>query len=145
MSGAPIMFKGQHLINLILGLVIVFLIYYLCKSQSSNIFWSLVLISFLVGVLLIIPIGGADMPVVISMLNSYSGWAAAGIGFTLENTALIITGALVGSSGAILSYIMCKGMNRSFFNVILGGWGATDQASSSKTKEQKPVKKWKCR
>ena len=140
MSGAPITFKGQHLINLILGITILFLIYYLCKVQSSNIFWSIVLISFLVGVLLIIPIGGADMPVVISMLNSYSGWAAAGIGFTLENTALIITGALVGSSGAILSYIMCKGMNRSFFNVILGGWGATDQTSNSQNKEQKPVK-----
>ncbi|MDA9723142.1 NAD(P)(+) transhydrogenase (Re/Si-specific) subunit beta [Candidatus Pelagibacter sp.] len=141
MSGAPITFSGQHIINLILGLSILFLIYYLCISQSSNIFWTLVVISFLVGVLLIIPIGGADMPVVISMLNSYSGWAAAGIGFTLENTALIITGALVGSSGAILSYIMCKGMNRSFFNVILGGWGATDdQASDLKSKEQKPVK-----
>ena len=140
MSGAPITFSGQHIINLILGLSILFLIYYLCISQSSNIFWTLVVISFLVGVLLIIPIGGADMPVVISMLNSYSGWAAAGIGFTLENTALIITGALVGSSGAILSYIMCKGMNRSFFNVILGGWGATDQASDIKSKEQKPVK-----
>ena len=95
MSGAPITFKGQHLINLILGLGIILLIYYLCISQSSNIFWSIVIISFLVGVLLIIPIGGADMPVVISMLNSYSGWAAAGIGFTLENTALIITGHLL--------------------------------------------------
>ena len=141
MSGAPITFKFQHLINLILGLSIIFLIFYLCISQSSTIFWSIVLISFIVGVLLIIPIGGADMPVVISMLNSYSGWAAAGIGFTLENTALIITGALVGSSGAILSYIMCKGMNRSFFNVILGGWGANDQSSAgSENKEQKPVK-----
>ena len=140
MSGSPITFKGQHIINLLLGLSILFLIYYLCTTQSSNIFWSIVAISFIVGVLLIIPIGGADMPVVISMLNSYSGWAAAGIGFTLENSALIITGALVGSSGAILSYIMCKGMNRSFFNVILGGWGATDQTSSSQDKEQKPVK-----
>ncbi len=140
MSGSPITFKGQHLINLILGVTIVTLIFYLCLSQSSNIFWSIVVVSFLVGILLIIPIGGADMPVVISMLNSYSGWAAAGIGFTLENTALIITGALVGSSGAILSYIMCKGMNRSFFNVILGGWGATEQSSNAQTKEQKPVK-----
>ena len=140
MSGAPITFKGQHFINLILGISILILIFYLCKTQSDNLFWSIVIISFLVGILLIIPIGGADMPVVISMLNSYSGWAAAGIGFTLENTALIITGALVGSSGAILSYIMCKGMNRSFFNVILGGWGATDSASNEKTKEQKPVK-----
>ncbi len=140
MSGSPITFKGQHLLNLSLGILILFLIYYLCVSQSSSTFWTLVAVSFLVGVLLIIPIGGADMPVVISMLNSYSGWAAAGIGFTLENTALIITGALVGSSGAILSYIMCKGMNRSFFNVILGGWGATDQVSSAQTKEKKPVK-----
>ena len=140
MSGAPITFLGQHFINLVLGLAIVFLIYYLCASQSSNIFWLIISISFIVGILLIIPIGGADMPVVISMLNSYSGWATAGIGFTLENTALIITGALVGSSGAILSYIMCKGMNRSFFNVILGGWGATDQSSKSKNEEQRPVK-----
>ncbi len=140
MSGSPITFIGQHFLNLILGIILVSLIFFLCKTQSNNLFWMVVTISLLVGILLIIPIGGADMPVVISMLNSYSGWAAAGIGFTLENTALIITGALVGSSGAILSYIMCKGMNRSFFNVILGGWGATDQSSSTKSKEQKPVK-----
>ena len=140
MSGSPITFTGQHFINLVLGLLVIVLIILLCRTQSTNLFWSIVIVSFLVGVLLIIPIGGADMPVVISMLNSYSGWAAAGIGFTLENTALIITGALVGSSGAILSYIMCKGMNRSFFNVILGGWGATDQSNLSKEKEQKPVK-----
>ncbi len=140
MSGSPITFKGQHIINLVIGLSVIFLIFYLCQTQSTNIFWSIVLLSFILGVLIIIPIGGADMPVVISMLNSYSGWAAAGIGFTLENTALIITGALVGSSGAILSYIMCKGMNRSFFNVILGGWGATDNGSTLQSKEQKPVK-----
>ncbi|MDC3161060.1 NAD(P)(+) transhydrogenase (Re/Si-specific) subunit beta [Candidatus Pelagibacter sp.] len=141
MSGSPITFFGQHYLNLVLGLVLVGLIFYLCKSQFDTLFWGIIFISLLVGVLLIIPIGGADMPVVISMLNSYSGWAAAGIGFTLENTALIITGALVGSSGAILSYIMCKGMNRSFLNVILGGWGANDQATnSSNNKEQKPVK-----
>ncbi len=141
MSGAPITFKGQHFINALILVSIVFLTYLLCKSQTSNLFWLLIGVSFLIGFLLIIPIGGADMPVVISMLNSYSGWAAAGIGFTLENTALIITGALVGSSGAILSYIMCKGMNRSFFSVILGGFGATDQSTaSSKNKEQRPVK-----
>ena len=140
MSGSPITFKGQHYINLLLGLLIIVLIFYLCNTQLESFFWRLIAISFLLGLLLIIPIGGADMPVVISMLNSYSGWAAAGIGFTLENSALIITGALVGSSGAILSYIMCKGMNRSFFNVILGGFGATDQMLSSKGKEQKPVK-----
>ena len=140
MSGAPITFRGQHYLNLIIGISIIIMIFMLCKTQSENYFWILIIISFVVGFLLIIPIGGADMPVVISMLNSYSGWAAAGIGFTLENSALIITGALVGSSGAILSYIMCKGMNRSFFNVILGGWGATDQSQSSGTKEQKPVK-----
>ncbi len=140
MSGAPITFPGQHILNLLILISIIGLTYFLCKTQNSSLFWSLIAISFLVGILLIIPIGGADMPVVISMLNSYSGWAAAGIGFTLENTALIITGALVGSSGAILSYIMCKGMNRSFFNVILGGFGGTDQTSTSKNKEQKPVK-----
>ena len=141
MSGAPITFLGQHYINLILGLGIFILIFYLCKTQSANIFWFVIAISFLIGVLLIIPIGGADMPVVISMLNSYSGWAAAGIGFTLENTALIITGALVGSSGAILSYIMCKAMNRSFFSVILGGFGADNSsAGSNAQKDKKPVK-----
>ena len=140
MSGSPITFKGQHYLNLILGIAAIVLIFYLCMTQSDSLFWNIIGISFLLGILLIIPIGGADMPVVISMLNSYSGWAAAGIGFTLENIALIITGALVGSSGAILSYIMCKGMNRSFFSVILGGFGGTDQISSAKGREQKPVK-----
>ena len=141
MSGSPITFSGQHLLNLSLGIVIFVLIFYLCKTQSENIFWTVIVISFLVGVLLIVPIGGADMPVVISMLNSYSGWAAAGIGFTLENTALIITGALVGSSGAILSYIMCKAMNRSFISVILGGFGADTSSGNTKDeKDQKPVK-----
>ncbi len=139
MSGSPITFKGQHYINLLLGVMIIVLIFYLCSTQSESFFWRLIAVSFLLGFLLIIPIGGADMPVVISMLNSYSGWAAAGIGFTLENTALIITGALVGSSGAILSYIMCKGMNRSFFNVILGGFGATNSLSE-KNKNKNPVK-----
>ena len=139
MSGVPITFKGQHFINLLIGIGIVSLIIYITINQSSHIFWILIISSFLVGVLLIIPIGGADMPVVISMLNSYSGWAAAGIGFTLENTALIITGALVGSSGAILSYIMCKGMNRSFFNVILGGFGGTNSVLQD-NKDRKPVK-----
>jgi H+-translocating NAD(P) transhydrogenase subunit beta len=141
MSGSPITFIGQHFLNLILGIAIFVLIFYLCKTQSDSIFWTVITISFLVGILLIIPIGGADMPVVISMLNSYSGWAAAGIGFTLENTALIITGALVGSSGAILSYIMCKAMNRSFVSVILGGFGADNSSDSKKEKkDQKPVK-----
>jgi H+-translocating NAD(P) transhydrogenase subunit beta len=141
MSGSPITFAGQHYLNLILGVTIFVLIFYLCKSQTNSLFWTVIMVSFLIGVLLIIPIGGADMPVVISMLNSYSGWAAAGIGFTLENTALIITGALVGSSGAILSYIMCKAMNRSFVSVILGGFGADNSSDDSKNnKDQKPVK-----
>jgi len=139
MTGAPITFKGQHFINLLIGISIVLLIVYITINQSNHIFWLLITSSFLVGILLIIPIGGADMPVVISMLNSYSGWAAAGIGFTLENTALIITGALVGSSGAILSYIMCKGMNRSFFSVILGGFGIV-HSTLEKNKDRKPVK-----
>ena len=140
MSGSPITFKGQHFINLILGLLIIFGIFLLVKEQSPNYFWIVTILSLLIGFLIIIPIGGADMPVVVSMLNSYSGWAAAGIGFTLENTALIITGALVGSSGAILSYIMCKGMNRSFFNVILGGFGGEENSDQTKQKTARPVK-----
>ena len=141
MSGSPITFTGQHYLNALLGILIISLIGYLVVNQSIQIFWILIVASLLIGFLIIIPIGGADMPVVISMLNSYSGWAAAGIGFTLENTALIITGALVGSSGAILSYIMCKGMNRSFLNVILGGFGTDSSSQDIKEKtEQKPVK-----
>jgi NAD(P) transhydrogenase subunit beta len=139
MSGSPITFKGQHFINLLIGILIIFLIFSFAKLQSENLFWAIIIISTLIGFLIIIPIGGADMPVVVSMLNSYSGWAAAGIGFTLENIALIITGALVGSSGAILSYIMCKGMNRSLFNVILGGFGG-DTSSATVQKNTKPVK-----
>ena len=140
MSGSPITFKGQHFINLLLGIMIIIAIVFLVKEQTANYFWIAVILSLLIGFLIIIPIGGADMPVVVSMLNSYSGWAAAGIGFTLENTALIITGALVGSSGAILSYIMCKGMNRSFFNVILGGFGGDESTQQAKQKTAKPVK-----
>ena len=140
MSGAPITFKGQHLINLIIGILIIVSIIFLVREQTENYFWIATILSLLIGFLIIIPIGGADMPVVVSMLNSYSGWAAAGIGFTLENTALIITGALVGSSGAILSYIMCKGMNRSFFNVILGGFGGEDISQQTQQKTSKPVK-----
>ncbi|TDQ83457.1 NAD(P) transhydrogenase subunit beta [Dongia mobilis] len=129
-SGAPLVFKGQHLLNAALGLAIVVLIVALIMAQSQPLFWAIVIVSLLLGFLLILPIGGADMPVVVSMLNSYSGWAACGIGFTLANPLLIITGALVGSSGAILSYIMCKGMNRSIFNVILGGFG-TDSGGAA--------------
>ncbi len=122
-SGAPLSFSGQHILNAVLGILMIVFGWWFAESGSHLAFWLMALVAFTLGVLLIVPIGGADMPVVISMLNSYSGWAACGIGFTLENNLLIITGALVGSSGAILSYIMCKGMNRSIFNVILGGFG----------------------
>jgi NAD(P) transhydrogenase subunit beta len=139
MSGAPIILPARHLINIALALAIVVLIVWFAARESYLAFWLLTFAAFGFGVLIIIPIGGADMPVVISMLNSYSGWAAAGIGFTLGNSALIITGALVGSSGAILSYIMCKGMNRSFISVILGGFGG-EVAAAAGAAEQRPVK-----
>ena len=139
MTGNPITFPGQHPLNALIGLVIVAAIVLFTIDVDPTWFWVMTILALVIGFLLIIPIGGADMPVVVSMLNSYSGWAAAGIGFTLENTALIIVGALVGSSGAILSYIMCKGMNRSFFNVILGGFGG-DSAASAATRSDKPVK-----
>ncbi|MCE2510253.1 MAG: NAD(P)(+) transhydrogenase (Re/Si-specific) subunit beta [Alphaproteobacteria bacterium] len=128
-SGSPLVFPGQHPLNALIGVAIVGLIAYFASNESVEVFWAMAALAFLVGFLLIVPIGGADMPVVISMLNSYSGWAACGIGFTLDNHLLIITGALVGSSGAILSYIMCKGMNRSIFNVILGGFGGEEHAA----------------
>jgi len=130
MSGAPITFKGQHMLNAVLGLAMLLLLLGFAEGESHTVFWILALLAFVLGFLIIIPIGGADMPVVVSMLNSYSGWAACGIGFTLGNPALIITGALVGSSGAILSYIMCKGMNRSIFNVLLGGFGTDTGAAA---------------
>src|ERR671930_802043 len=139
MSGAPIILPARHAINIALAIAIVALIVLFARSESHLAFWLLTLAAFAFGVLIIIPIGGADMPVVISMLNSYSGWAAAGIGFTLGNSALIITGALVGSSGAILSYIMCRGMNRNFFSVILGGFGG-EVAGPTAGQEQRPVK-----
>jgi NAD(P) transhydrogenase subunit beta len=130
-TGAPLVFPGQHPFNALLGIVLLGVLAWFVVAQPVMAFWAIVLISFLLGFLLILPIGGADMPVVISMLNSYSGWAACGIGFTLANSLLIITGALVGSSGAILSYIMCKGMNRSIFNVILGGFGTEGGAAAA--------------
>jgi NAD(P) transhydrogenase subunit beta len=139
MSGKPILLPMRHLINGGLGVLLVILIAFFVGSESQFLFWLITLTALAIGVLIIIPIGGADMPVVISMLNSYSGWAAAGIGFTLGNTALIITGALVGSSGAILSYIMCRGMNRSFISVILGGFGG-EAAAAGGDEEQRPVK-----
>src|SRR5256714_2092096 len=140
MSGAPILLPLRHAINLALFVAIVLIIVWFVRAESHFAFWLLALAAFLFGVLMIIPIGGADMPVVISMLNSYSGWAAAGIGFTLGNSALIITGALVGSSGAILSYIMCKGMNRSFISVILGGFGGEVAAAGGGGGGPKPAK-----
>ncbi len=141
MSGAPIVFPGQHKLNALIGLTIAALLVWFVQTESYTAFWLLVFLSFAIGFLIIIPIGGADMPVVVSMLNSYSGWAACGIGFTLSNPALIITGALVGSSGAILSYIMCKGMNRSIFNVLLGGFGGeTAVAAAGGGEETRPVK-----
>ena len=141
MSGAPILLPLRHVINLGTLAAILGLIGYFTVDQSPWIFWTVTALAFLIGFLLIIPIGGADMPVVVSMLNSYSGWAAAAMGFTLHNTAMIITGALVGSSGAILSYIMCKAMNRSFISVIAGGFGAEAAVSSGEAKEQRPWKR----
>lgn len=140
MSGKPIMLPQRHAINIGLGIALVVMLLIFLKTESHVLFWLIVLVSFALGVLLIVPIGGADMPVVVSMLNSYSGWAAAGIGFTLGNMALIITGALVGSSGAILSYIMCKGMNRSFISVILGGFGGETAGPAAGAAEARPVK-----
>ena len=139
-SGAPLVFKGQHPLNAGLGVVLVLLVVWLCLAEAPAAYWLIVILALALGFLIIVPIGGADMPVVISMLNSYSGWAACGIGFTLSNTLLIITGALVGSSGAILSYIMCRGMNRSFFSVILGGFGVEGGTAAGADDGERHVK-----
>ena len=139
-SGKPIVFKFQHVINALIFVFIILLIVFFVINQSPSIFWTIVIVSVLLGFLVVIPIGGADMPVVVSMLNSYSGWAACGIGFTLSNNLLIITGALVGASGAILSYIMSKGMNRSIINVVLGGFGGEKDSSSGQDNSDKIVK-----
>jgi len=139
-SGAPLVFPGQHILNALLGVLMIALGWWFAETGSHFAFWMMALVAFILGVLLIVPIGGADMPVVISMLNSYSGWAACGIGFTLENNLLIITGALVGSSGAILSYVMCKGMNRSIFNVILGGFGTEGGTAAAAQDGDRQVK-----
>jgi len=139
-QGAPVVFPGQHWLNLVLGLVALGGVIWFWQAQAAPAFALVCVLGFVIGVTLIIPIGGADMPVVVSMLNSYSGWAAAGIGFSLDNSMLIISGSLVGSSGAILSYIMCKAMNRSFFSVILGGFGGEAGAAATGGKEQRPVK-----
>ena len=140
MSGAPILLPGRHVLNLgvLAGILVMVAIF---GRETPELFWAILILSFAIGFLLIIPIGGADMPVVVSMLNSYSGWAAAAMGFTLQNTAMIITGALVGSSGAILSYIMCKAMNRSFISVIAGGFGAEAAASGGAAKTDRPWKR----
>ena len=140
MSGKPIILPFRHLINIAIAVFLIYLVYVLVMTNSAMILWVIIAVALVFGILMIIPIGGADMPVVVSMLNSYSGWAAAGIGFTLGNSALIITGALVGSSGAILSYIMCKAMNRSFISVILGGFGGDSASAGDGEEETRPVK-----
>ncbi|MGA0611450.1 NAD(P)(+) transhydrogenase (Re/Si-specific) subunit beta [Caldimonas sp. KR1-144] len=139
-QGAPVQFSGQHMLNLVLGLATIGLGLVFMMTEQWVAFFTMLALAFVLGVLIIIPIGGADMPVVVSMLNSYSGWAAAGIGFSLNNSMLIIAGSLVGSSGAILSYIMCKAMNRSFFNVILGGFGGETAAAGGAAQQQRSVK-----